>query len=192
MSLPAYRLRRLPVNQDDRASCRGQLAGDDQPGQASADDDDIAIHVTIFVPLGYGPALGCPAVTVVRARVSVAPSGVTTAGPLDFCLRVGGGQHDRARLGTRRRLRRSVRPADRTSGAEAKVYSEIVSHTAPVAEIVARRPKAIILSGGPQSVYAPGAPWTPASSTPTYRLWGSVTAFKPWLGRWAATSPVPD
>ena len=33
---------------------------------------------------------------------------------------------------------------------EAKVYSEIVPHTAPVAEIVARRPKAIILSGGPQ------------------------------------------
>ena len=41
---------------------------------------------------------------------------------------------------------------------EAKVYSEIVPHTAPAAEIVARRPKAIILSGGPQSVYAPGAP----------------------------------
>jgi GMP synthase (glutamine-hydrolysing) len=41
---------------------------------------------------------------------------------------------------------------------EAKVYSEIVPHTASVAEIVARRPKAIILSGGPQSVYAPGAP----------------------------------
>jgi GMP synthase (glutamine-hydrolysing) len=41
---------------------------------------------------------------------------------------------------------------------EAKVYSEIVPHTTSVAEIVARRPKAIILSGGPQSVYAPGAP----------------------------------
>jgi GMP synthase (glutamine-hydrolysing) len=41
---------------------------------------------------------------------------------------------------------------------EAKVYSEIVPHTASLAEVVARRPKAIILSGGPQSVYAPGAP----------------------------------
>ena len=41
---------------------------------------------------------------------------------------------------------------------EARVYSEIMPHTATVAEIVARRPKAIILSGGPQSVYAPGAP----------------------------------
>jgi GMP synthase (glutamine-hydrolysing) len=41
---------------------------------------------------------------------------------------------------------------------EAKVYSEIVPHTVSLAEIVARRPKAIILSGGPQSVYATGAP----------------------------------
>jgi GMP synthase (glutamine-hydrolysing) len=41
---------------------------------------------------------------------------------------------------------------------EARVYSEIMPHTATVAEVVARRPKAIILSGGPQSVYAPGAP----------------------------------
>ena len=41
---------------------------------------------------------------------------------------------------------------------EAKVYSEIVPHTTPVEEMLARRPKAIILSGGPQSVYAPEAP----------------------------------
>jgi GMP synthase (glutamine-hydrolysing) len=41
---------------------------------------------------------------------------------------------------------------------EARVYSEIMPHTASVAEIVSRRPKAIILSGGPQSVYAAGAP----------------------------------
>ncbi len=41
---------------------------------------------------------------------------------------------------------------------EAHVYSEIVPHNTPVAELIARRPKAIILSGGPSSVYAPGAP----------------------------------
>jgi len=41
---------------------------------------------------------------------------------------------------------------------EASVYSEVVPHTMPVAEIAARKPKAVILSGGPQSVYAPGAP----------------------------------
>ncbi len=42
---------------------------------------------------------------------------------------------------------------------EAHVYSEIVPHTMSVAEIVARRPVAVILSGGPSSVYAPGAPY---------------------------------
>src|SRR3954454_16435661 len=41
---------------------------------------------------------------------------------------------------------------------EARVYSEIVPHTMPIAEMLERRPAAIILSGGPSSVYAPGAP----------------------------------
>jgi GMP synthase (glutamine-hydrolysing) len=41
---------------------------------------------------------------------------------------------------------------------EADVYSEIVPHTVPLAEMLARRPAAIVLSGGPASVYAPGAP----------------------------------
>jgi GMP synthase (glutamine-hydrolysing) len=41
---------------------------------------------------------------------------------------------------------------------EARVYSEIVPHTMPVAEMLAHRPAAIILSGGPSSVYAEGAP----------------------------------
>ncbi len=41
---------------------------------------------------------------------------------------------------------------------EARVYSEIVPHTMSVAELVARRPAAIILSGGPSSVYEAGAP----------------------------------
>ena len=41
---------------------------------------------------------------------------------------------------------------------EARVYSEIVPHDTSVAELLARRPAAIILSGGPSSVYADGAP----------------------------------
>ncbi|MDR1355713.1 MAG: glutamine-hydrolyzing GMP synthase [Propionibacteriaceae bacterium] len=41
---------------------------------------------------------------------------------------------------------------------EARVYSEIVSHSMPVAQIIARHPAAVILSGGPKSVYEPGAP----------------------------------
>ncbi|UAL28739.1 glutamine-hydrolyzing GMP synthase [Nocardioides rotundus] len=41
---------------------------------------------------------------------------------------------------------------------EARVYSEIVPHTLPVDEMLAMNPKAIVLSGGPSSVYADGAP----------------------------------
>ena len=41
---------------------------------------------------------------------------------------------------------------------EAHVYSEIVPPTLSVAEIVARRPRGIILSGGPKSVYEEPAP----------------------------------
>src|SRR3954454_11719626 len=41
---------------------------------------------------------------------------------------------------------------------EARVYSEIVPHSMPVTEMLPRRPAAIILSGGPSSVYADGAP----------------------------------
>src|SRR5271154_3920248 len=41
---------------------------------------------------------------------------------------------------------------------ECHVFSEIVPSSMPVAELLAKRPKAIILSGGPSSVYADGAP----------------------------------
>jgi GMP synthase (glutamine-hydrolysing) len=45
---------------------------------------------------------------------------------------------------------------------ECHVYSEIIPSTMPVAEMLARQPKAVILSGGPASVYAEGAPPAPA------------------------------
>ncbi|WP_051973231.1 glutamine-hydrolyzing GMP synthase [Cryobacterium sp. MLB-32] len=41
---------------------------------------------------------------------------------------------------------------------EASVYSEIVAHTITAAEIKAKNPLGIVLSGGPSSVYAEGAP----------------------------------
>ncbi len=56
---------------------------------------------------------------------------------------------------------------------EARVYSEIVPHDTPVADILARRPKAVILSGGPSSVYAAGAPQAPTEL---------ITAGVPTLG----------
>ncbi|HEU5027245.1 MAG TPA: glutamine-hydrolyzing GMP synthase [Spirillospora sp.] len=44
---------------------------------------------------------------------------------------------------------------------ECHVFSEIVPSTMPAAEMLAKRPKAIILSGGPASVYEQGAPAAP-------------------------------
>jgi GMP synthase (glutamine-hydrolysing) len=41
---------------------------------------------------------------------------------------------------------------------EARVFSEVIPHTATVDEIKAKDPQAIVLSGGPASVYADGAP----------------------------------
>ena len=56
---------------------------------------------------------------------------------------------------------------------ECHVYSEIVPSTMPAEQMLARAPKAIILSGGPSSVYAEGAPPAPA---------GLLTAGLPVLG----------
>ncbi|WP_420040585.1 glutamine-hydrolyzing GMP synthase [Gordonia sp. MP11Mi] len=41
---------------------------------------------------------------------------------------------------------------------EARIYSEVVAHDATLEEITAKNPAALILSGGPASVYADGAP----------------------------------
>src|SRR5687767_10952400 len=41
---------------------------------------------------------------------------------------------------------------------ECRVYSELVSHRTPAQAIRARNPRALVLSGGPASVYADDAP----------------------------------
>ncbi|MDF8263140.1 glutamine-hydrolyzing GMP synthase [Luteipulveratus flavus] len=41
---------------------------------------------------------------------------------------------------------------------EASLYSEVVPHTMPVEEMLAKQPQAVVLSGGPSSVYADEAP----------------------------------
>jgi GMP synthase (glutamine-hydrolysing) len=56
---------------------------------------------------------------------------------------------------------------------ECQVYSQIVPSTMTTDEMLALRPAAIILSGGPSSVYAPGAPPAPD---------GLLTAGVPVLG----------
>jgi len=44
---------------------------------------------------------------------------------------------------------------------EAGVYSELIPHTAPWARVARLKPKGVILSGGPASVYEDGAPQLP-------------------------------
>src|SRR5512138_3175252 len=62
---------------------------------------------------------------------------------------------------------------------EARVYSEIVPHSMPVAEMLARDPAAIILSGGPSSVYEDGAPQVdPALFTAGVPVFGICYGFQ--------------
>ncbi len=57
---------------------------------------------------------------------------------------------------------------------EAGVYCELVPHDAPWERVAPLRPKGIILSGGPSSVYDPGAPrlpeWVIASGLPVFGI----------------------
>ena len=62
---------------------------------------------------------------------------------------------------------------------QAKVYSEIVPSTMSAEAMMARRPKAIILSGGPASVYVPGAPQIdPAIFTSGIPIFGICYGFQ--------------
>jgi len=69
---------------------------------------------------------------------------------------------------------------------EARVYSEIVPHTITAAEIVARKPSAVILSGGPSSVYAENAPQVEAAlfdtGIPTFGICYGFQAMAAALG----------
>ncbi|MGH3097991.1 MAG: glutamine-hydrolyzing GMP synthase [Streptosporangiales bacterium] len=69
---------------------------------------------------------------------------------------------------------------------EAHVYSEVVSSTVSAAELLAKRPKAVILSGGPASVYAEGAPHVDAdlftSGVPTLGICYGFQAMAQALG----------
>ncbi|HET8604727.1 MAG TPA: glutamine-hydrolyzing GMP synthase, partial [Marmoricola sp.] len=79
---------------------------------------------------------------------------------------------------------------------EAKVYSEVVPHSMPVAEMLARAPKAIILSGGPSSVYAPGAPQVDAdvftAGVPVFGMCYGFQAMAQALGGEVARTGVSE
>src|SRR4051794_7717488 len=66
----------------------------------------------------------------------------------------------------------------------------------PVAEMIAKRPKAIILSGGPASVYDPGAPAVPdglfAAGVPTLGICYGFQAMARELGGTVANSDIAE
>ena len=69
---------------------------------------------------------------------------------------------------------------------ECDVYSELVPATISAEELRARAPAAVILSGGPSSVYAPGAPQVPAAwfgtGIPTFGICYGFQAMAAALG----------
>jgi len=69
---------------------------------------------------------------------------------------------------------------------ECHVYSEVVPHTITAQEIRERAPKAVILSGGPSSVYAEGAPQVAAgffdTGVPTFGICYGFQAMAASLG----------
>jgi GMP synthase (glutamine-hydrolysing) len=69
---------------------------------------------------------------------------------------------------------------------ECHVYSEVVPHTITAEELRARRPRAVILSGGPSSVYSAGAPQVPAgffeTGVPTFGICYGFQAMASALG----------
>ncbi len=69
---------------------------------------------------------------------------------------------------------------------ECHVYSEVVPHTITAEELRARAPKAVILSGGPSSVYADGAPQVPQgffeTGVPTFGICYGFQAMAAGLG----------
>ncbi|NUR85959.1 MAG: glutamine-hydrolyzing GMP synthase, partial [Nonomuraea sp.] len=79
---------------------------------------------------------------------------------------------------------------------ECHVYSEIVPSTMSVEEMLAKRPKAIILSGGPSSVYAEGAPAVPVglfeTGVPTFGICYGFQAMAQALGGTVAQTGVAE
>ena len=76
---------------------------------------------------------------------------------------------------------------------EQGVYSELFPHDAPAAEVLALQPRGFILSGGPASVYAPGAPQIPPyvleSGLPVLGVCYGMQALTHALG--GAVNPAP-
>src|SRR3970040_302679 len=77
---------------------------------------------------------------------------------------------------------------------EARVYCELFPWDAPREQVLALQPKGFILSGGPASVYEPGAPQIPAyvleSRLPVLGICYGMQAMAHALGGGVARSAV--
>ncbi|MFP3854879.1 MAG: glutamine-hydrolyzing GMP synthase [Anaerolineales bacterium] len=77
---------------------------------------------------------------------------------------------------------------------EASVYCELFPHDAPAEQVLSLNPKGFILSGGPASVYAPGAPQIPAyileSGKPILGICYGMQALTHALG--GSVAPAPE
>ena len=75
---------------------------------------------------------------------------------------------------------------------EARVFSEVIPHTASVEEIKARHPLALVLSGGPASVYTEGAPQLdPALFDLGLPVFGICYGFQAMAQALGGTVPTP-
>ena len=76
---------------------------------------------------------------------------------------------------------------------ECGVFSELLPHDAPLEELQARRPRGLVLSGGPASVYSDDAPplRPRAARARRSRCSASATACRRWRSSSAATSRAP-
>ena len=79
---------------------------------------------------------------------------------------------------------------------EAKIYSEVVPSTMPVSQMLAKNPLAIILSGGPSSVYEAGAPQIDAelfdSNLPVFGICYGFQAMAKTLGGTVAKTGLSE
>ncbi len=75
---------------------------------------------------------------------------------------------------------------------EVQIYCELFPWDTPAERVMALRPRGFILSGGPASVYEPGAPTLPAYVLESRRpILGTLpTGCNSWPTRWGDGSPL--